>query len=64
MPEPSTLPPLDPRQRYNIDESCAYLRVSRDNLYRKIRRGDVRLIKDGRRSYVPGVDIIRLSTVA
>lgn len=52
------LPPLDPNQRYTIHEGCCYLRHSRARLYQKVARGELRLIKDGRRSYIAGADLI------
>lgn len=56
-----TLPPLDAAQRYTIDEACTYLRTSRARLYAKVRAGELRVIKDGRRSYVPGTELISQS---
>lgn len=57
------LPPraLDPAQRYSILESLALLRTSRKTLYQLIGRGELRVIKQGRRTYVPGSEIARLS---
>ena len=59
--EARNLPPLDPNQRYTIDESAAYLRVSRVYLYAKVQAGELRLLKDGRRSFIPGSQIIAAS---
>lgn len=56
--------PLDVQQRYTIEESKAYLRLSRPGVYAKIRRGELKIIKDGTRTYVPGSEIARLSRVA
>lgn len=36
----SPLPPLDPMQRYTVDESCRYLRTSRTTLYGETMRCD------------------------
>jgi hypothetical protein len=58
-----TLPPLDPQQRYEINEACAYLRQSRAKLYQDIKAGRVRVLKDGARSYIPGSEIARRSRV-
>lgn len=55
------LPPLDERQRYSIEESTYYLRQSRARLYERIAAGELKIIKDGRRTYVPGSEIARLS---
>lgn len=51
------LPPLDENQRYTIDEATAYLRQSRAKTYQDIQAGRLSVIKDGRRSYIPGSDI-------
>lgn len=48
------LPPLDPIQRYTVDEACAYLRSSRAHLYKKISGGEIESLTDGNRRYVPG----------
>jgi len=62
--EPRTpLPPLDPRQRYNITEACAYLRKCRASLYADIKDGQIRIIKEGRRTYVPGSEIASRSAL-
>ena len=58
------LPPLDARQRYSVDEGIAYLRESRSRLYEKIASGELKVIKDGRRTYIPGTELVRLSTLA
>ncbi len=58
------LPALDPAQRYAIPEGSEYLRTSRANLYKKISRGEIRVIKDGARTYIPGTEIARLSALA
>jgi excisionase family DNA binding protein len=55
------LAPLDERQRYVVDEACGYLRLSRARLYEKIAAGEITVFKDGRRTYVPGTEIARLS---
>ena len=59
----TALPPLDPRQRYTIPEACAYLRKCRASLYADIKAGDIRVIKEGRRTYVPGSEIASRSAV-
>lgn len=48
------LPPLDEQQRYTIDETAKYLRQSRAKTYQDIAAGRLAIIKDGRRTYVPG----------
>ena len=62
--ETKSLPPLDANQRYTINETAAYLRLSRVRLYAKVNAGELRLLKDGRRSYVPGREIIAASQFA
>jgi len=55
--------PLDSKQRYEIEEAAAYLRASRATLYNLINAGQLAVIKQGRRTYIPGSEIIRLSSV-
>lgn len=55
------LPPLDPLQRYSIPETIDYLRSSRKTVYDLINAGQLRVIKSGRRTFVPGAEIARLS---
>ena len=57
------LPNLDANQRYTVDEACEYLRISRNFLYKKVRQEQIKLIKDGNRSYVPGSELIAQSRV-
>jgi excisionase family DNA binding protein len=59
----AALPPVDPHQRYEIPEACAYLRVGRVHLYKRIAAGELGILKDGTRTFVPGSEIIRLSTL-
>jgi len=59
-----TLPPLDERQRYSLDESKDYLRLSKARLFEKIKDGEIKTILDGKRRYVPGAELIRLSRAA
>jgi hypothetical protein len=58
---PDSLPPLDRLQRYSIEEAASYLRMSRALLMQRIAAGSVVTITDGRRRYVPGREIERLS---
>lgn len=48
------LPPLDINQRYTIPEAGAYLRQSRAKTYNDITEGKLPVIKDGKRTYIPG----------
>jgi hypothetical protein len=56
-----TLAPLDTQQRYSLSEAAAYLRISKPLLARRISNGTVATITDGRRRFIPGVEIARLS---
>lgn len=49
-----TLPPLDEKQRYSMAEASRYLRKSRAALYADISSGNLQVIRDGARVYVPG----------
>jgi excisionase family DNA binding protein len=59
----ATLAPLDPRQRYTVEETIAYLRVSRGSVYRLIKDGALRTIRARKRVFVPGSEIARLSAI-
>lgn len=62
----ATLPalaPIDPQQRYSIAEGIAYLRSSRKTFYDDVKAGRIKLIKDGRRSYVHGTELVRRSAL-
>ena len=58
------LPPLDPVQRYSIEEAIAYLRSSRKTLFDDIREGRLATIKEGKRRFVPGSEIARRSQLS
>lgn len=60
----AALPPLDERQRYLLTEASAYLRFSRQTLYNRIKAGQIQVIEDGGRRYIPGSEIARLSRVS
>ncbi len=64
MSEDSALPPLDLQQRYTIPETADYLRICRAYVYRLIKRGELRTIKDGKRHLVPGTEIGRRSALS
>jgi excisionase family DNA binding protein len=55
--------PVDVTRRYSVDLACAYLGIGKDRLYAKITAGEIETITDGRRRFVPGSEIVRLSTV-
>lgn len=51
------LAPLDPLQRYTVNEACDYLRISRAHLYKQINNGSLPKIDDGKRTFIPGAAI-------
>ena len=57
----NSLAPIDVRQRYTIEETNSYLRQSRAKTYQDIASGLLKTIKDGRRTYIPGSEIIARS---
>jgi hypothetical protein len=54
---------IDANQRFEIDEGSAILRQSRAKTYSDIKNGTLRVIKDGARTYIPGTELIRRSTL-
>ncbi|MGK2926498.1 MAG: helix-turn-helix domain-containing protein [Lysobacterales bacterium] len=58
-----TLPPLDTLQRYSVPEASAYLRQSRAKTYQDIAAKRLPIIKDGRRTYIPGTAIAERSSI-
>jgi hypothetical protein len=54
---------LDLLQRYSIPETNALLRQSNARTYEQIKAGELRVIRDGGRTYVPGSEIARRSTL-
>lgn len=56
-----TLPPVDMSQRYTIAEAIAYLRISHATVYKEINAGRIKVLKQGKRTFVPGSEIARLS---
>ena len=57
------LPPLDPAQRYTIPEATRYLRTSHQTIYNLINAGELATIKEGRRRFVPGSEIVKRSSL-
>ena len=57
------LTPLDVAQRYTVDEAIRYLRTSRASIYELIGKGELKILRQGRRTYVPGSEITRLSAL-
>ncbi len=60
-PKNTPLPILDPNRRYPIEQTLAFLGVSRRHFYEGVKAGRIKLIKDGRRSFCAGSTIARLS---
>ncbi len=48
-----------PHVRFDITEAARILRISRASLYQRIRNGEIKTQKDGRRSYITTVEIQR-----
>lgn len=62
-PAPAPLEPLDPLRRYPVATANRYLAQSNAKTYQDIKHGRLKVIHDGGRTYVPGTEIIRRSTV-
>ncbi len=56
--------PFDTRLRYTISEAVAYLKCSRATIYKLIQRGDISTLHTGKRIYIPGSEIARLSELS
>ena len=54
---------IDLHQRYTIPEASAILRQSTAKTYTDIKAGNLRVIKDAARTYVPGSELVRRSTI-
>ena len=57
------LPQVDSRQRYTPEEAADYLRSSRWSVFKDLKEGRLRAIREGRRTFIPGTEIIRRSTL-
>jgi hypothetical protein len=55
---------IDPNQRYTLAETHAVLRHSHVKTFQEIKRGTLQTIKDGRRRYVLGSELIRRSRLS
>jgi len=58
------LAPVDVAQRYTIAEATCYLRISNASIYKEINARRLRVLKLGRRTFVPGSEIARVSRLA
>ena len=56
-----TLPPLDINRRYPIELACDYLDIGRTRIYAKIEAGELPIIRDGGRVFIPGEAIAAAS---
>jgi len=59
--EKGAFAPVDLAQRYTITEAQSYLRISHATIYQEIGAGRIRVIKLGKRTFVPGSEIAQLS---
>ena len=48
-------------QRLSVKEALAVLRLGKTRFHEKVRAGEIQVIRDGRRIYVPGREIMRLT---
>ena len=60
VPRPAV---IDPNQRYSLAETHAALGQSHAKTFQDIKRGALQTIKDGRRRYVLGSELIRRARV-
>ena len=58
-----TIAPIDVAQRYTIAEAVSYLRISHASIYKEINARRIQVLKHGKRTFVPGSEIARLSRV-
>ena len=63
-PAPEPLGPIDSNRRYDVETALRYLGISRFTLYADIREGRIQTIKDRKRRFIPGSEIVRRSSVA
>ena len=59
----NTSTPIDLLARYPVENCLARLDIRRKRFYEHVKAGRIRLIKDGRRSFVSGAELARLSQV-
>ena len=57
-------PPLESNRRYSVATTNLLLDQSNSKTYEDIAAGRLKVIKDGKRTYIPGSEIIRRSTLA
>jgi hypothetical protein len=54
---------VDPNRRYTVPDTSELLAQSVAKTYLDIQRKHLQIIKDGARTYIPGSEIIRRSTL-
>jgi hypothetical protein len=59
-----SLPPIDPLRRYSVNDSLQYLGISRAPFYQNVAEGKIKIIKDRKRTFVPGSELVRLSSAS
>jgi hypothetical protein len=52
---------IDTNQRYSLAETHAILRQSPAKTFKDIKAGELRVIREGQRTFVPGSELIRRS---
>jgi hypothetical protein len=62
--EKVSAPTLDYNRRYTVATTNLLLDQSNSKTYEDIAAGRLKVIKDGKRTYIPGSEIIRRSTLA
>lgn len=55
---------FNPLLRYTVEESLQLLKISRATFYANISDGTLKIIKDRGRTFVPGSEIVRHSSLA
>lgn len=55
--------PFNHHLRFSIEETAYHLGVSRAHVWKRVQSGEIKTIADGRRRFVPGTEIARLSAV-
>jgi len=55
------LAPVDVPQRYTVAEAVSYLRISHASIYKEIKARRIGVLKHGKRTFVPGSEIARVS---
>jgi hypothetical protein len=56
--------PVDINRRYPISTGLSILSTSRATFYAAVKAGRIKILKQGRRSYISGQELARLSSVS